>query len=53
MILVSHNLEHVFEVADTIFVLRNGRRVACVPKDSVSRRDVVGLITGAITETVA
>lgn len=49
VVLISHNLEHVFEVADTIFVLRNGRRVTSVAKADTTRHEVVGLITGAIS----
>jgi D-xylose transport system ATP-binding protein len=53
VVLISHNLEHVFEVADRIVVLRNGRRVASVAKADTSRQEVVGLITGAISQAVA
>lgn len=53
VVLISHNLEHVFEVADTIYVLRNGRRVAYVRKNEVTRQEVVGLITGAMTGVAA
>ena len=53
VVVISHNLEHVFEVADTIFVLRNGRRVARVAKADTTRHEVVGLITGAIATAEA
>jgi ABC-type sugar transport system ATPase subunit len=53
VVVISHNLEHVFEVADTIVVLRNGRRVARVTKADTTRNEVVGLITGAIAAAEA
>ena len=43
---VSHNLAHVFEVADRITVLRSARRVGTVDKAATSTDDVVRMITG-------
>ncbi len=48
VVIISHNLEHVFEVADRITVLRHGRRVRSLERRDTSREEIVGLITGAI-----
>jgi D-xylose transport system ATP-binding protein len=47
VVVISHNLENVFEVADRIIVLRLGRRAATFDVRGVSREDVVAAITGA------
>ena len=47
MVVISHNLENVFEVADRIVVLRLGRRAATFDVRGASREDVVAAITGA------
>ena len=45
VLIISHNLEHVFSIADRIVVLKNGRLVGAVsPKDS-TKNDVVRMIT--------
>ena len=41
----SQDLEHVFEVADRLVVLRHGRVVGIRDKASTSREEIVGLIT--------
>ncbi|WP_438854263.1 ATP-binding cassette domain-containing protein [Agromyces sp. M3QZ16-3] len=46
VILISHNLADVFEVADHIDVLYLGQMVAHLNADQTSRDDVVGYITG-------
>jgi D-xylose transport system ATP-binding protein len=46
VLVISHNLADVFEVADRIFVLRLGRPAGEFPADSVSRDQVVAAITG-------
>jgi D-xylose transport system ATP-binding protein len=46
VILISHNLNDVFEVADDIAVLYLGEMVAQVRKDDVTSNQVVELITG-------
>lgn len=48
VLLISHNLEHVFEVADRLVILRRGEKVGERVKESTSKEEVVGLITGAI-----
>jgi simple sugar transport system ATP-binding protein len=45
VVLISHNLNDVFEVADDIAVLYLGQLVAQVRKDDVTRGEVVELIT--------
>jgi simple sugar transport system ATP-binding protein len=50
VVLISHNLPEVFEVADRIEVLRLGERVAQLKRTDVTMEDVVGAMTGAITQ---
>jgi D-xylose transport system ATP-binding protein len=47
VVIISHNLENVFAVADRIIVLRLGKRSATFDVRGVSREDVVSAITGA------
>jgi simple sugar transport system ATP-binding protein len=47
VVLISHNLPQVFEVADRIQVLRLGRRVASFRAGEVTMTEVVGAMTGA------
>jgi D-xylose transport system ATP-binding protein len=49
VIIISHNLADVFEVADYISVLYLGQMVAEVETSKTTRDDVVGYITGAKT----
>ena len=49
VVLISHNLPEVFEVADRIEVLRLGRRVARLKPQDVTMEDVVAAMTGAST----
>jgi ABC-type sugar transport system ATPase subunit len=49
VVLISHNLPEVFEVADRIEVLRLGQRVASLRPREVSMEDVVAAMTGATT----
>jgi D-xylose transport system ATP-binding protein len=46
VVVISHNLADVFEVADRIIVLRLGRRVASFAAQRVPRDEVVAAITG-------
>ena len=48
VVVISHNLEEIFRVADTIVVMRLGRCVGIRKADGVSHEEIVGLITGAI-----
>lgn len=42
---ISHNLEHVFQIADRIAVLKNGRLIDVVKTDETTRDAVVRMIT--------
>ncbi|NSW83301.1 MAG: sugar ABC transporter ATP-binding protein [Syntrophothermus sp.] len=46
VIVISHNLHHVFSIADDICVLRHGRVVDCLPTSRTRQEQVVKLITG-------
>jgi simple sugar transport system ATP-binding protein len=48
VVLISHRMPDVFAVADRVFVLRRGRKVAEKPVAASSPEEVTGLITGAI-----
>jgi fructose transport system ATP-binding protein len=47
VILISHNMPHVFEVADRIHIQRLGRRVAVVTPQSHTMAQAVAIMTGA------
>ena len=48
IILISHNMPHVFEVADRIHIHRLGRRLTVVDPKKVSMSDAVAMMTGAL-----
>ncbi len=48
VILISHNMPHVFDVSDRIHIHRLGRRVAVVTPESHSMADAVAIMTGAL-----
>ena len=48
IVLVSHNMPHVFEVADRIHVQRLGRRLCVVDPKRYAMADVVAFMTGAM-----
>ena len=50
VVLVSHNLVDIFEVADRITVLRLGRTVGVYEKDKTSEQEIVQAITAGIPE---
>lgn len=50
IVLISHRMPDVFEVADRIVVLRRGRKVADKVISASSPEEVTGLITGAIEQ---
>ena len=50
VVLISHNLNDVFEVADDIAVLYLGQMVAQVRREDVTRAEVVELITTGTSE---
>lgn len=47
VILISHNMPHVFEIADRIHIQRLGKRVAVVNPKKISMSDTVAVMTGA------
>jgi len=49
VILISHNMPQVFELADRIHIQRLGRRIAVVKPSEYSMSDVVAIMTGAMT----
>ena len=48
VVLISHNMPHVFEVADRIHVARLGKRVAVLNPKEISMSDAVAVMTGAL-----
>ena len=49
IVLISHNMPHVFEVADRIHVHRLGRRLCVIDPKAHSMSDAVAFMTGAKT----
>jgi fructose transport system ATP-binding protein len=52
IILISHNMPHVFEVADRIHIHRLGRRLTVVDPKAVTMSDAVAMMTGAMAPPV-
>lgn len=52
IILISHNMPHVFEVADRIHIHRLGRRLTVVDPKKISMSDAVAMMTGAMAPPV-
>ena len=52
IILISHNMPHVFEVADRIHIHRLGRRLTVVDPKKVTMSDAVAMMTGAMAPPV-
>ena len=48
IVLISHNMPHVFEVADRIHIHRLGRRHAVIRPGDYSMSDAVAIMTGAL-----
>jgi len=48
VILISHNMPHVFEIADRIHIQRLGRRAAVVNPKEIGMSDAVAVMTGAM-----
>ena len=48
VVLISHNIQDVFEVADRISVMRHGRCIAVREKANTTPQEIIGLITGAL-----
>jgi fructose transport system ATP-binding protein len=47
VILISHNMPHVFEIADRIHIARLGKRACVVNPRKISMSDTVAVMTGA------
>ena len=48
VILISHNMPHVFEIADRIHIARLGKRACIVDPKKISMSDTVAVMTGAM-----
>jgi len=48
ILLISHNMPHVFEVADRIHIHRLGRRLCVIDPKDYAMNDAVALMTGAM-----
>ena len=53
LIVISHNLDHVFAVADRVMVMRGGRAVATLDCKSATKQDVLAHIIAATDGNVA
>lgn len=49
VILISHNMPQIFEVADRIHIQRLGKRIALVDKSQIDMADAVAMMVGAKT----
>ena len=47
VILISHNMPHVFEIADRIHIHRLGRRIAVISPKTHTMNEAVAIMTGA------
>ena len=48
VIMISHNMPHVFEVSDRVHIQRLGKRVAVIDPNNYSTSDAVAIMTGAM-----
>ena len=48
VVLISHSMPEVLEVADRVHVLRHGRRVAVYQAAETSVEELVGAMTGSL-----
>lgn len=46
VLMISHNLDQVFRLADQICVLRHSVQIGVCEKNAVAKNDIVGMITG-------
>jgi simple sugar transport system ATP-binding protein len=51
VVLISHNMPEVMEVADRVEVLRLGVRVATFRRGEATIEDLVGAMTGALVQS--
>lgn len=52
IVLISHNMPHVFEVADRIHIHRLGKRIAVIDPKRHTMSDAVAIMTGAMAPPV-
>ena len=52
IIIISHNLYHVFELVDRIVVLRNGMKVGERIRSKTNPNEIVSMITGLVKDNV-
>jgi len=48
VVLISHDMPHVFEIADRIHIARLGKRIAVLNPGKISMSDTVAIMTGAL-----
>lgn len=48
VVLISHSMPHVLDVADRVHVLRHGKRVAVMEAKNTNVEELVGAMTGAL-----
>ncbi len=53
LIVISHNLDHVFRIADRIMVMRSGRAVATLDRSTATKQDVLAYIVDAVDTEAA
>jgi ABC-type sugar transport system ATPase subunit len=46
VLIISHNLDHVFQIADRIAVLKTGRMIGTIPREKVEHDELVATIVG-------
>jgi ribose transport system ATP-binding protein len=51
MVFISHHLDEIFEVAQRITVLRDGRKIGCVATDAVDMNRLVEMMVGRSLES--
>ena len=51
VVLISHNMPQVFEIADRVHIMRLGRRVATITPQTHTMAEAVALMTGAASFT--
>lgn len=51
VVLISHSMPHVLEVADRVQIMRLGTRVATLPAEGTTVEELVGAMTGALDAT--
>ncbi len=53
LIVISHNLDHVFRIADRVMVMRAGRAVATLERRTATKQDVLAYIVDAVDTEAA